>query len=81
MGLGPAPASQKLLARLGLAQADFDVIEINEALAARGIAALRLLGIFPPIPASTAKALQLRWVTRWACRGRGLPDRRRWSWQ
>ena len=45
MGIGPAPASQKLLARLGLTQADFDVIELNEAFAAQGIATLRQLGI------------------------------------
>ena len=45
MGIGPAPASQKLMARLGLSQADFDVIELNEAFAAQGIATLRLLGI------------------------------------
>ena len=45
MGIGPAPASQKLMARLGLAQTDFDVIELNEAFAAQGIATLRQLGI------------------------------------
>ena len=45
MGIGPAPASQKLLARLGLSQTDFDVIEINEAFAAQGLASLRILGI------------------------------------
>ena len=45
MGIGPAPASQKLLDRLGLTQADFDVIELNEAFAAQGIATLRQLGI------------------------------------
>ncbi len=45
MGIGPAPASQKLLARLGLHQSDFDVIELNEAFAAQGIATLRQLGI------------------------------------
>jgi acetyl-CoA acyltransferase len=45
MGIGPAPASQKLMARLGLAAADFDVIELNEAFAAQGIATLRQLGI------------------------------------
>ncbi len=45
MGIGPAPASQKLLARLGLAQTDFDVIELNEAFAAQGVATLRLMGI------------------------------------
>lgn len=45
MGIGPAPASQKLMARLGLTQIDFDVIELNEAFAAQGLATLRLLGI------------------------------------
>ncbi|MCB5412044.1 3-oxoadipyl-CoA thiolase [Pseudogemmobacter faecipullorum] len=45
MGIGPAPASKKLMARLGLTQADFDVIELNEAFAAQGLATLRDLGI------------------------------------
>jgi acetyl-CoA C-acetyltransferase/acetyl-CoA acyltransferase len=45
MGIGPAPASQKLIDRLGLRQTDFDVIELNEAFAAQGIATLRQLGI------------------------------------
>jgi acetyl-CoA acyltransferase len=45
MGIGPAPASQKLLARLGLTIADMDVIELNEAFAAQGIAVLRELGL------------------------------------
>ncbi len=45
MGFGPSPASQKLMARLGLAQTDFDVIELNEAFASQGLATLRSLGI------------------------------------
>ncbi|KQT61244.1 MULTISPECIES: 3-oxoadipyl-CoA thiolase [unclassified Aureimonas] len=45
MGFGPAPASRKLLARLGLSPADFDVIELNEAFASQGLATLRDLGI------------------------------------
>jgi 3-oxoadipyl-CoA thiolase len=45
MGIGPAPASQKLIDRLSLKQADFDVIELNEAFAAQGLATLRQLGI------------------------------------
>jgi 3-oxoadipyl-CoA thiolase len=45
MGIGPAPASQKLMARLGLTTDDFAVIELNEAFAAQGLASLRLLGI------------------------------------
>ncbi|MEA1672527.1 3-oxoadipyl-CoA thiolase [Nitrospirillum sp. BR 11163] len=45
MGIGPAPATRKLLARLGLTVADLDVIELNEAFASQGIAVLRQLGI------------------------------------
>jgi 3-oxoadipyl-CoA thiolase len=45
MGIGPAPASEKLLARLGLKVADMDVIELNEAFAAQGLAVMRQLGI------------------------------------
>lgn len=45
MGFGPSPASQKLMARLGLTQTDFDVIELNEAFACQGLATLRSLGI------------------------------------
>ena len=45
MGFGPAPASKKLMARLGLTPADFDVIELNEAFASQGLATLRDLGI------------------------------------
>ena len=45
MGIGPAPAAQKILARLGLAIGQMDVIELNEAFAAQGLAVLRMLGI------------------------------------
>ncbi|MCJ8518681.1 3-oxoadipyl-CoA thiolase [Pseudorhizobium tarimense] len=45
MGFGPAPASKKLLGRLGLTQEQMDVIELNEAFASQGIATLRDLGI------------------------------------
>ena len=45
MGIGPAPASEKLMKRLGLAIGDFDVIELNEAFAAQGLAVLRQLGV------------------------------------
>jgi acetyl-CoA acyltransferase len=45
MGIGPAPASAKLLARLGLAIEQMDVIELNEAFAAQGLATLRALGV------------------------------------
>lgn len=45
MGMGPAPAAQKLMDRLGLTEGDFNVIELNEAFAAQGLASLRQLGI------------------------------------
>jgi len=45
MGVGPIPASRKLMARLGMAQEQFDVIELNEAFASQGLAVLRALGI------------------------------------
>ena len=45
MGIGPAPASEKLARRLGVKVSDFDVIELNEAFAAQGLAVLRQLGI------------------------------------
>jgi 3-oxoadipyl-CoA thiolase len=45
MGIGPAPASRKLLAQLGLTVAQMDVIELNEAFAAQGLAVTRELGV------------------------------------
>jgi acetyl-CoA acetyltransferase len=43
--MGPAPATEKLLARLGLSIGDFDVIELNEAFASQALAVLRRLGL------------------------------------
>jgi 3-oxoadipyl-CoA thiolase len=45
MGMGPAPASEKLLARLGLSIGDIDVVELNEAFASQGLAVMRRLGL------------------------------------
>ena len=45
MGIGPAPATEKLLARTGLKIGDIDVIELNEAFASQGLAVLRRLGV------------------------------------
>ena len=45
MGIGPAPATRKVLALTGLSLAQIDVIELNEAFAAQGLAVLRDLGI------------------------------------
>ncbi|MBF1802311.1 3-oxoadipyl-CoA thiolase [Alloalcanivorax profundimaris] len=45
MGIGPAPATQKVLATTGLKLADMDVIELNEAFASQSLAVLRELGL------------------------------------
>jgi acetyl-CoA C-acetyltransferase len=45
MGIGPAPATQKVLALTGLSLAQMDIIELNEAFAAQGLAVLRQLGL------------------------------------
>ena len=45
MGIGPAPATQKLLGRLGLGIGEIDVLELNEAFAAQALAVLRQLGL------------------------------------
>ena len=50
MGIGPVPAVRKLTERLGVAVADFDVIELNEAFASQGLAVLRELGVADDAP-------------------------------
>ena len=45
MGIGPLPATQKVLAQTGLTMAQMDVIELNEAFAAQGLAVMRSLGL------------------------------------
>jgi 3-oxoadipyl-CoA thiolase len=45
MGIGPLPATQKLLTRLGLSMADFDAVELNEAFASQSLAVMRGLGL------------------------------------
>ena len=45
MGIGPVPATRKLLARHGLTVDRIDVIELNEAFAAQALAVLRMLGL------------------------------------
>jgi acetyl-CoA acetyltransferase len=47
MGLGPIPATRKLLARLGLSAANIDRVELNEAFAAQAIPCIRELGLDP----------------------------------
>lgn len=50
MGIGPVPAVRKLLARTGLTINEMDVIELNEAFAAQGLASLRELGVADDAP-------------------------------
>ncbi|MFC8180613.1 MULTISPECIES: acetyl-CoA C-acetyltransferase [Nocardiaceae] len=50
MGIGPVPASEKALGRVGLTLADMDVVELNEAFAAQTLAVLRTWGIEPDDP-------------------------------
>jgi len=45
MGIGPAPATQKLLAKTGMSIGQIDVVELNEAFAAQGLATMRMLGL------------------------------------
>ena len=45
MGIGPAPASQKVLRQCGMTIEQMDIIELNEAFAAQGLATLRQLGV------------------------------------
>jgi acetyl-CoA acetyltransferase len=45
MGIGPVPATKKLLAKLGMTVKDFDTIELNEAFAAQALAVLRQLNL------------------------------------
>ena len=45
MGIGPVPSTRKLMEKLGLKISDFDLIELNEAFAAQGLAVLRQLGV------------------------------------
>jgi acetyl-CoA acyltransferase len=50
MGFGPSPASKKVLSQVGLSIADMDVIELNEAFAAQGLAVTRDLGLADDAP-------------------------------
>jgi acetyl-CoA acetyltransferase len=47
MGLGPVPATRKVLARTGLTLADMDLVELNEAFAAQALACMHLLELDP----------------------------------
>lgn len=66
MGIGPVPATRKVLELTGLSLADLDVIELNEAFAAQGLAVLRELGLADDDPGSTATAEPSPSAIRWA---------------
>jgi 3-oxoadipyl-CoA thiolase len=59
MGLGPIPATRKLLSRLGLSTAQLDLVEINEAFAAQAIACMRDLELDPAITNPNGGAIAL----------------------
>lgn len=59
MGLGPVPATRKVLARTGLALADIDLAELNEAFAVQSLAVLRELGLSPEITNVNGGAIAL----------------------
>ncbi|MDB5919419.1 MAG: pcaF [Massilia sp.] len=56
MGFGPSPASKKVLAMTGLSIGQMDVVELNEAFAAQGLAVMRDLGLADDAPTSTPTA-------------------------
>src|SRR3546814_10101213 len=56
MGIGPVPATRKLMARLGLKIEDFDAIELNEAFASQSLAVLRALGLPDAAPQAIGTA-------------------------
>ncbi|EWM48922.1 thiolase, C-terminal domain protein [Bordetella holmesii 70147] len=66
MGMGPAPATRKVLAQTGLTLAQMDVIELNEAFAAQGLAVLRDLGIADDDARVNPNGAPLRWAILWA---------------
>jgi hypothetical protein len=77
MGIGPAPASEKLMGRHKIAIADIDVIELNEAFAAQALAVIRCWGC-PTTPSTSIRtAAPSRSAIRWACRAPGSPAPRR----
>ena len=73
MGIGPAPAVQKLLARTGLTIGEIDVIELNEAFASQGIAVLRQLGVAEDDPRVNPHGGAIALAIRWGPAGRAWP--------
>ena len=78
MGIGPVPATRKLMERLGLKIGDFDLIELNEAFASQGIACLRQLGVKEMPISSIRMAARSRSVTARHERRAAGDDRGAW---
>ena len=70
MGIGPAPATMKLLARTGLQLDDIDVIELNEAFASQALAVLRQLGLADEAERVNRMAAQSHSAIRSGCQAR-----------
>ena len=70
MGIGPVPATRKLMARLGHKIDDYAVIELNEAFASQSLACLRQLGLADDAAQSIRTAARSRSAIRSACRAR-----------
>ncbi len=65
MGIGPAPATRKLLERTGLRLDDMAVIELNEAFASQALAVLRAISACPTTPSRSIRtAARSRSATR-----------------
>lgn len=74
MGLGPIPATQKVLQKAGLKVSDLDVIESNEAFASQACAVSRALGFDPEKVNPNGSGIS--WATRWVPPARSSPPRR-----
>ena len=66
MGIGPLPATRKVLEIAGLSLAQMDVIELNEAFAAQALAVMRQLGLPDDAPQVNPTAARSPWGIRWA---------------
>jgi acetyl-CoA acyltransferase len=66
MGFGPSPATRKVLAMTGLSMGQMDVVELNEAFAAQGLAVMRDLGLADDAEHVNPNGGAMPWATRWA---------------
>jgi len=74
MGMGPVPATQKALAKAGLTIGQMDIVELNEAFAAQGLAVLRHLGVADDDPRRESSGRRNRVGPSAGCQWRALTD-------